>query len=538
MRKLDKLILKSFFGPFFLTTLVATFILLIQYLLKYFDDFVGKNLGVAVFGELLFYFSLNMLQVALPLGVLVSSLMTFGNLGEHFELTAIKSAGISLLRAMRPVFYVVLVLTVGAFFFNDYIVPAANLKAYSLLYDIKHQKPALDIKPGVFYHGLPGYTIKAADKLTDNMTLKNVMIYDHTRRDGNRNVILADSSKMYTIYNDKYLKLELFNGTYYSETAKAKSYVDDLNRTSFDRLDMVFSLSSFDLNRTKEELFRNNRQMKNLAELTYDIDSMSQEIRKIRELVVDGGVTYLFLHYKRHNDRKQNIDTVTVKNRETLEASVLPAFLWQDEGILHSLLADSVSPIRQIEVPHTRKMKKGGYQLDSLTMADLDSIVSDSRKRSMITQSALNSARNFKVNLSGMKMKRKNIEEEIDRYVIEKFKKYSQAFACIVMFLIGAPLGAIIKKGGLGMPVIVSIFFFIIYYVLTISSEKWAKANMMDGHLAVWVADLVLLPIGLFFLRQARIDARLFDYDFYLVALDKLMGKWKDRNVSKPANEE
>ena len=136
MRRLDKLVLKAFFGPFFLTTLVATFILLIQYMLKYFDDFIGKNLGLSVIAELMFYFALNMLQVALPLGVLVSSLMTFGNLGENFELTAIKGAGISLLRTMRPIFLYVLLLSVGAFYFNDYVVPSANLKAFSLLYDI------------------------------------------------------------------------------------------------------------------------------------------------------------------------------------------------------------------------------------------------------------------------------------------------------------------------------------------------------------------------------------------------------------------
>ncbi|MEQ8881610.1 MAG: LptF/LptG family permease [Cyclobacteriaceae bacterium] len=279
MLKLDRLILKSFIGPFILTTALATFILLIQYMLKYFDDFVGKDLGFMVFAELIFYFSLNMLQVALPLGVLVSSLMTFGALGEHFELTAIKSAGLSLVRVLLPVFFFVVVLSYGAYLFNNHIVPSSNLKAFSLLYDIKKKKPGLDIKEGVFYGGIPDYSIKAKEKLSDNSTLKDVIIYDHTQGTGNNTVILADSSKMYTLFNDRYLKLELYNGNYYyDEEGRRTRKLNRLTRTNFDRMDIVFSLSSFDLKRTKEELFQNNRQMKNIQELTDYIDSLNGSV--------------------------------------------------------------------------------------------------------------------------------------------------------------------------------------------------------------------------------------------------------------------
>ncbi|MEQ9304296.1 MAG: LptF/LptG family permease, partial [Marinoscillum sp.] len=282
MRKIDTLIIKSFISPFLLTTVVATFILVIQYMMKYFDDFVGKDLGFEVFAELIFYFSLNMLQAALPLGVLVSSLMTFGNLGENFELTAIKGAGISLVRALRPIFFFVVVLTFAAFEFNNYVVPAANLQAYSLLYDIKHKKPGLDIKEGQFYSGIPDYSIKVKEKLPDNQTLKEVLIYDHTGGRGNNRVILADSSRMYMIYNDRYLKLELYNGNYYNEEPKPREEVDQFYRTKFDRMDMVFNLSSFDLKRTKKELFQNNRQMKNIAELTKDIDSLKNSVSEAK----------------------------------------------------------------------------------------------------------------------------------------------------------------------------------------------------------------------------------------------------------------
>lgn len=573
MRRLDKLVLKAFFGPFFLTTLVATFILLIQYMLKYFDDFVGKNLGVSVLAELMFYFALNMLQVALPLGVLVSSLMTFGNLGENFELTAIKSAGISLIRSMRPIFIFVLFLSVGAFYFNDIVVPAANLKAYSLLYDIKHKKPALDIKAGVFYDGIPNYSIKSGRKLPDNKTLLDVMIYDHTERDGNKRVILADSSLMYTLYNDKYLKLELYDGVYYNEVDKGGRKVADLYRTKFDKLDIVFSLSSFDLKRTKEELFRNNRQMKNIKELTYDIDSLVKEQGKQMFNVATSSRNYLDFHSRKYVEipPKEPVLPDTTANdsldfvKQKLNIQKAGFFVWDDwwqqgqkkrQPLQIQIARDSVSTdlkkLQVIEVPDSikpefgyRKMYQGsrGEQVEEeadvippladWTIDDLNNHFGKAYQKQMIAQNALNKARNFKVNITGVRIKTSSLESRIDTFSVEKYKKFSQAFACIVMFLIGAPLGAIIKKGGLGVPVIVSIFFFIIYYVLSITSEKWAKANVVDGAWAVWTADAVLFPVGLFFLRQARIDARLFDGDFYLVVLERIKTWLRHRNLLK-----
>jgi lipopolysaccharide export system permease protein len=548
MKRLDILILRSFFGPFLLTTVVATFILLIQYMLKYFDDFVGKNLGVSVFAELLFYFSLNMLQVALPLGVLVSSLMTFGTLGEQFELTAIKSAGISLVRTMRSIFFFVVLLSIAAFFFNNYIVPAANLKAYSLLYDIKNKKPALDIKPGVFYNGIPNYSIKVADKFADNKTLKDIIIYDHTQPDGNRRVILADSSRMYTILNEKYLKLELFDGNYYNEQDKSDSRIDQFYRTGFDQMEMVFNLSSFDLKRTKEELFRNNRQMKNISELTIDIDSLQDYYRKTQRTIWKTAPSYLFYHMKSLEDEVQEVPEDSLSKEKNVQEAGMHAFGWmrrlfqegQDTKKLDTTIfsiegrvpvkskLDTITKLRKNrELMAVNQDTVDSRPLDSVTMQEVNDYFKTDYKRDAVLKGALTQARNFRVNIKSLDSRLRGIQENHAKYVIEKYKKFSQAFACIVMFLIGAPLGAIIKKGGLGVPVIISIFFFIIYYVLTISSEKWARAGLMEGEVAVWVADLVLFPIGLFFLRQARIDARLFDTDFYLVVMDKIKERWK-----------
>ncbi len=546
--------LKSFIGPFLLTTTVSNFILLIQYLLKYFDDFVGKNLGVTVFAELLFYFSMNMLQIALPLGILVASLMTFGNLGENFELTAIKGSGISLLRVLRPIFVFVLFLGVGAFFFNNYAIPAANLKAYSLLYDIKHTKPALDIKAGAFYNGIPDYSIKAKHKLPDGKTLLDVIIYDHTAGRGNKTVILADSSLMYTILDDRYLKLELYNGNYYSEKDKKESKINRFYRTNYQKMDMVFSLASFDLKRRKEELFQNNRQMKNIKELTVDIDSFANMIlRSKSNLVLNADHAFEY-----HIKNKQKIleknkfkgDTLTKESGGYLKSSFLPLDLFikppevkrkrrseqdsvkkQTNPTLYAeqertLMKDtSVVRLLKEETLAVEAKKEETLLLDTLGWDYLDAQLyktKDKRKRTTITTSALNQARNIKVTVNATEQRTYRARRDKNLYTIEKYKKYSQAVACVLMFMIGAPLGAIIKKGGLGMPTIIAILFFIIYYVFTSIGEKSAKAGAMDPYLAVWLSDMVLLPFGLFFLRQARIDARLFDVDFYNIWLENL----------------
>ncbi|MEQ8337655.1 MAG: LptF/LptG family permease [Cyclobacteriaceae bacterium] len=598
MLKLDRLILKSFIGPFILTTALATFILLIQYMLKYFDDFVGKDLGFMVFAELIFYFSLNMLQVALPLGVLVSSLMTFGALGEHFELTAIKSAGLSLVRVLLPVFFFVVVLSYGAYLFNNHIVPSSNLKAFSLLYDIKKKKPGLDIKEGVFYGGIPDYSIKAKEKLSDNSTLKDVIIYDHTQGTGNNTVILADSSKMYTLFNDRYLKLELYNGNYYyDEEGRRTRKLNRLTRTNFDRMDIVFSLSSFDLKRTKEELFQNNRQMKNIQELTDYIDSLNGSVltSKYEFIRQRGGFYYhmsdkidmIIDHWGISEDslKRLRMDPATLSEEEEErqrieeeEANLAENTTKKDtvdensEGgsteNTRSELAKAESPPNEHKTETTRpqviktdeirrrlmedqlaamdkdpdrkpgttetvvkvsEKKEPELLIDTLSWAFLEEKMKD--RESQVILSAKNAAQKIKVNISSMSSRIYMMEHDIYKYEIEKYKKYSQAVACIVMFLIGAPLGAIIKKGGLGVPVLISILFFIIYYVLTIMTEKWAKEGIVDPVLAVWTADAVLFPIGLFFLRQARIDARIFDSDVYAIWMEKFLSRFSKKLV-------
>src|SRR5262245_45000484 len=285
MKKIDKLVLGAFLGPFVLTFLVVVFILLTQHMLKYFDDIIGKGLGGEVVGQLLFYFAIFMTPVALPLAVLLSSLIAFGNLGEHFELTAIKAAGVSLIRAMAPICVSVVLLTGVAFYVNNNLVPKAALEAYSLLYDIKQKKPALDLREGAFYNGISDISIKVNKKFPDGITLKDVVVYDHRKNDGNKEVTVADSGKMYTILNERYLKFELFNGYNYSEGTASTQEAgnkrldnESMRRSKFAKSQIVFELSAFQFERTDKKWFQGNRIMRNLNELQSDMDSVKREM--------------------------------------------------------------------------------------------------------------------------------------------------------------------------------------------------------------------------------------------------------------------
>jgi lipopolysaccharide export system permease protein len=479
MKKLDKLILKSFIGPFILTFAVVVFILLTQTMIKYFDEFVGKGLDFSVFAELLFYFSLNTTPVALPLAVLLSSLITFGNLGEHSELTAVKSSGISLVRVLVPIFIFTIGITFVAFWFNNTIVPKANLNAYSLLWDIRQKKPSLDIKEGVFYNGLTGYSIKASRKVkqTDGEVLLDVMIYDHTGSNGNTRVILADTCRMYTINNERYLVFELFNGSSYAEYVPdaRRSRRDEFQRDKFEHSKMIFNLASFDLSRTKKELFAGNRLMKNVAELRQATDSMHTEYGRIQKNALVSSEQYYYYRYKKP------VDTL-----QTLQGA------WIDS-----------------------------LQVKEYTLAE----------RQDILGRAANQARNVKSFVQSTAQQGAVTLKEARVYEVEKYNKYAQSVACLVMFLIGAPLGSIIKKGGLGMPVLVSIIFFIIFYVMSLLGQKWAKEGLVIVPYGVWAADFILFWIGMFFLRQARSDSRLFDVDAYKVSFGRFMNKWKKKRT-------
>lgn len=581
MKKLDKLILLSFLGPFILTFLVSDFILLMIFMLKYFDDMIGKNLGFDVFSKLMMYFGINMIPTALPLGVLVSSLMTYGQLGEHFELTAIKGSGISLVRVLRPTFIFVALLSVGAFFMNNHLVPYANLRAFSLLYDIKQAKPAMDLQEGQFYTGLPKYSIKVKEKYPDGKTMKEMVIYDHNGVTGNKKVIMADSARMFTFLDDRYLKLELFNGNHYLEQKgknRDKDAINQFARTNFNRMDMVFSLASFGIGKTDMDLFANNRYMKSTKLLQQSIDSMSNERVKSKFNYFNTlSGTYLYHQHgfieppadllrkysvldsiKKAKQRQEIMDSLEMRGEtksliankrfDSLKALAAkkktkepdkPKFSAASGGgmdVSRNLARiGKLSRAREmttdgIERRRAAKLKDDSLRVDNdsllaIVQFKMDSVMSHGKNLEQSLSRAASNARSVKVNLSSMANRQESLRRQVDSHVVEKYKKYAQALSVLVMFLIGAPLGAIIKRGGLGLPIIVAIFFFIIFYVFTSAGDKWAKSGVMSGFYAAWMANAILLPWGILFLKQARSDAKVFDPDFYNVWIEDVR-KW------------
>lgn len=567
MKKIDKLVLKAFVGPFILTFLVVVFILLMQHMLKYFDDIIGKDLGWNVVGQLLFYFAIFMTPVAMPLAVLLSSLIAFGNLGEHFELTAIKSSGISLIRTLQPIFFFVLILTGLAFYANNYLVPKAALEAYSLLYDIKQKKPALELREGAFYNGIPDISIKVNKKFPkDEAALKEIIVYDHRKNDGNKEVTIADSGRMSTILNEQYLKFELFNGYNYTEgssqeremTGQKNTSAETLTRSKFSKTEVVFDLSSYDLKRTDKKWFEGNRIMRNLDELNDDVDSMNNEILQQRFNYYNFRPSY-FLYFRKQDSLTMPVGIYEYKvMRDSLEK-------FRGDTTKDPLLTSSEVAERQFELAKSRakaarkmpmrlerfKVRKklaelasaaqpDSFKSDSVQSSDsviakaLDSIMTMPPSREVV-QAATNMARQVKSQVENNNYSVDLFHKELVVFEIQWHKIIASSLACVAMFLIGAPLGSIIKRGGLGVPFLVSIFFFIVYYLLTMQGEKLAKQDSLSAWLGVWMADLVLLIVGLLFLRQARNDARLFEADFYNVVLDKFKKWLLKRKRTKPA---
>ena len=481
MKKLDKLILKAFAGPFLLTFAVVEFILLTHTLLKYLDDIVGKDLGTGVLLQLLFFFSILIVPISLPLAVLLSSLMTYGNLGEHHELTAIKASGIALTRILRPVWLVSLVLAITAFWFNERIVPKANLKAYSLLWDVRQKKLALDIRPGVFYNGIPGYTIKVDRKVGPNKDiLMGIMIYDHTQKSGNATVMLADSGRMFTRFNGQYLGFELFRGHNYVEQPDAQNRsASSFIREGFKRNMITFSLSSFNLDRTKQELFQQNRMMLNIPQLFHSADSIQRALGRERHtLPLRLGGYYAYLR----------LDTTGRAQNKRLANLKIPA-----------------------------------ARMGPLTPQQVDQ--------------ALNRARNINSFITSTSQRLYEIARDSAEFRIEVYRKYTQSVAVLLMFLIGAPLGAIIKKGGLGVPILVSILFFIVFYVFDTMGSKYGRDFVLPVGLGMWLSNIVLFPFGLFFLYQAYNDSGLLELDFWRRLAQRLPRFPRLRQLAAPTTD-
>ena len=480
MKKLYRYITKSFLGTFVLTFFIVVFIWVMQFVWLYVDDLVGKGLEFKIIAELLFYTSITAIPMSLPLALLLALLMCFGNLGEHYELVAMKASGISMWRAMRPLFNFALILSVLAFFISNSLIPIATLKWRTLLTDIQRQKLAFNIKEGVFYKDIENYVIFVDRKGKDGSHIYGVKIYDHSEHNGCTKVIAADSGMMSMSPNQRSIIFTLYNGHNYTDlTPDNYKETRPFERMSFKQEQLKFSLASFDMTRSSEEMYKSYQQMMNIRQLSTALDSL--EVRySDKQQAFNDGFTRRWANY------------YSLKN-ETSSGSMVA-----DTGQrLHWPLLDRY----------------------------------EGENRSAILGLAMGSAQNAKDNATFNKLDLGTQTENINKHRKEWHKKFTLSIACLIFFFIGAPLGSIIRKGGLGLPVVVSVLFFVVYYIISTIGERMAVFGDLNMFVGVWLSSIVLAPVGLFLTFKATTDAALFDGDSWKKFFQRVFRKKRTNDI-------
>ena len=460
-----------------MTFFIAVFVFFMMFIFKYIDDFVGKGIGAGILSELFFYFSLTTIPMALPLAILLSSLMTFGNLGEHFELSALKSSGLSLQRIMFPLIVGIVLISIAAFYFSNNILPHTNLRAGSLLYDVRESKPALLFKDGVFNNSIEGFSIRVGKKEQDGKTLKDVMIYDHRAMQGNNVVLYAKKGRMEETADKMYLVLTLSNGVSYKDVRDRPEdeRTHPLIRDNFEERVIRFDLSEFKMSRTNEDLFKNNYQMLNLSQLHKTVDSLDTKIEKRKD---NFGKQLSKSYYAKSAEFINNVNDA--KNATTS----MDAYFNKYSKAQKMTIVETASNIARSAKAYAESVNNDYY-------ADFYSML---------------------------------------KYDIEWHRKFTLSIACLVLFFIGAPLGAIIRKGGLGMPMVISVIFFLLFHILSITGEKLAREGNIPTWQGMWMATFVLLPMGIYLTYKATADSTLFDISSYLNWFKRLLPK--KRNIS------
>ncbi len=471
-KKLDKLILKAFVWPFIATFFITLFVFMMQILWKYIDDLVGKGLDIVTLIQFLIYASATLVTLAMPIAILLSSIMTFGKLGENFELVAIKSSGISLLRFMRPLFFVSILLSGVAFLFANYIAPVANLKFAVIYHDIYEKSPAFDLKDGVFYNGFSGFSIMVNKKDQDKSTLHKVLIYEQNNGVQD-NTIISESGKMKVSDDKKFLEFRLQNGNRYEENGNFNSKKNEFIDLSFKEYNKLFDLSQLNLRKTSDSLFMNNIKMKTMRQLNVDLDSL-----------------------------KKVPDSLFKKNRSQLASYVK-----------YSKYKDSAASTKDLAEAKRIILYKKVKTFEALIPDSLQSIV---------YQQTLNNVSNTRNLLEMSVLEYKDQRNDTTQHQIEWEKKLSLSIACLVLFFIGAPLGSIIRKGGLGLPLVTALLFFMIFYLLNIFGEKFTKDHVLIPIVGMWLPVIVLSPIGFFLTYKAMHDSQLFNKEYYYRLLKNL----------------
>lgn len=472
MNKLNSYIIKSFIGPFLLTFFVSIFVLLMQFLWKYLDDLVGKGLETGIIIELISYASMSLVPMALPLAVLLASIMTFGNLGERFELLAIKASGVSLLKIMRPLIFVSLFITLFAYFLADQVIPVTNAKFRALLWSVKEQRPEMIIKEGIFSNEIDGYSIKVKKRDNETKLLKGLMIYDHTDERGNISVIIADSGYVNMSDDKQYMILDLYSGISYNDvqTGNRRRIKDTkpFRQETFKHQKVVINVKDFDLKRADESYFKDSYLTLSNKALVASIDTLSMKYSE-REKVMSFAIRY--------NDVLDNV----VKNSykpDTSKIEILKPDSIHDQ--IDTIFASLSQPMKKVVLNTAQRLAQQNQRILLQYQSDLY-----------------------------------NRMIQINKHLIAWHERYSLSFACLMFFFIGAPLGAIIRKGGFGMPVVVSILLFIAYYLFTVIGKKVAREGVWRVDTVVWLPSLVFLIIGIILTHQAVTDSLLLNKETY-----------------------
>ncbi len=579
LKKLDLLIVKAFIGPFVATFFITTFVLVLQFMWLYIDDVVGKGLDAFTVLRLLMYVSATVIPLALPLAVLLSSIMTLGNLGETYELVAIKSAGISLLRFLRPLFVTSVIITIIAFLFNNNVYPIANLKMQTLKADIIVAKPAFDIKEGVFYDRIEGFVIKIGKKEKDDSTIRNVVIYEQNTSGQQDNMLIADSGTMVVTPDKQNLIFTLKSGWRYQEKGERNVATGtELFRMGFKQYKKVLDLSSFKMNQTNDSNYRNNFQMVSIFQLTRRIDSLKKINSKFIEQVSSAASTALkfpaYLDTTGWEKVEKDADTanpyllrpgfardslrkvwVLAVHKQDSTNKALDSISKANEAFQKKLAAATKnaagkpgkpgSPATPASTPVSSPGHPTGTPPAPAAMATnannqptmpksppdptFTDLLPDSIRGNMIDR-AIGASNQGKVALYQPVALYSAEARSLREHQMAWHEKITLAVACLVMFLIGAPLGSIIRKGGIGMPLVCAVVFFVIFFLLSNFGKKLAGQSVLSPVGGMWMAIYVLTPIGLFLIYKARNDSQLFNKEFYFRLSRKirpLFANWK-----------
>jgi lipopolysaccharide export system permease protein len=481
MKKIDLLVLRTFIGPFITWFLVAVFVFNMQFLWRYIDEIVGKGLELSIILELLFYQALAMVPIAMIFGTALASVMTLGQLAEHYELTTMKSSGVSLFRVMRSLIFFCVLVAIGSFAISNYAIPVASLKFKSRLFDIRKKKPALTLQAGAFNNDFKDYNIYIHKKDSNNRTLHGVRVYDHSRQMGNISQTNAEKGELYFSEDKRYLIIKLINGERQEERAPQPNhpYAFPYWRISFKQYVSMFDMAQFETKRTDEDAFSNHATLLSMGQLLNAIDSLQQRNKtKLLELR---------------------------RNSQAFFQATRSAPIQQDSnGRITTVAYDShMDTTRSFSPANTQKypllaVKDSFFRLEG-----------DSSRFYHALQRAIGFSRHISTQAQNMVKQLENQESHHAEYEHEIHKKIMFAFACLVFLFIGAPVGAIIRKGGFGLPVLIVFIAFMAFFVLDLAGGRLVKQLFVPCWLGSWVPMLLLAPIGLLLTYQAAQDTQI-----------------------------